>query len=137
MWSTCSIETGQACTHAPQVTQSHTDSSGTAPGPARSPRSPLKTWSRSPMISSLGESSLPVAKAGQASWQRPHSVHEKVSRICFQVRSAAVPAPKRSSSSGTSSSSKRSGSSRPRARVRQNHTFNAAVAMCRCLERGR
>ena len=35
-----------------------------------------KTWSRSPMISSFGESALPVANAGQASWQRPHSVQE-------------------------------------------------------------
>ena len=32
MWSTCSIETGQACTQAPQVTQSQTESSGTAVG---------------------------------------------------------------------------------------------------------
>ena len=32
MWSMCSIETGQACTQAPQVTQSQTDSSGTAVG---------------------------------------------------------------------------------------------------------
>ena len=32
MWSTCSIETGHAWTQAPHVTQSHTDSSGTAPG---------------------------------------------------------------------------------------------------------
>ena len=67
------------------------------------------------MISSLGESSFPVVHAGHTSWQRPHSVHENVSSICFQVRSGTVPAPKRISSSGTS---KRSGSSRPRARVR-------------------
>jgi hypothetical protein len=67
------------------------------------------------MIRSLGDSSLPVAHAGHTSWQRPHSVHEKVSSICFQVRSGTVPAPKRISSSGTSN---RSGSSLPRARVR-------------------
>ena len=35
MWSTCSIDTGHACTQAPQVTQSHTDSSGTASGHQR------------------------------------------------------------------------------------------------------
>ena len=29
MWSTCSIETGHACTHAPHVTQSQIISSGT------------------------------------------------------------------------------------------------------------
>ena len=40
MWSMCSIETGQACTQAPQVTQSHTDSSGTAPGTSGESRSP-------------------------------------------------------------------------------------------------
>jgi hypothetical protein len=28
------------------------------------------------MISSFGDSSLPVFQAGQTSWQRPHSVHE-------------------------------------------------------------
>ena len=89
------------------------------------------------MITSLGDRTLPVAKAGQASWQRPHSVHEKVSSISFQVRWAALPAPKRISSSGTSGSSKRSGSSRPPGPVRPYHTLNAAVAMCRCLERGR
>ena len=65
------------------------------------------------MITSLGERVLPVANAGHASWQRPHSVHENVSRTCFQVRSLAVPAPKRSSSSGMSGSSNLSGSSRP------------------------
>ena len=41
------------------------------------------------MITSFGDSVLPVANAGQASWQRPHSVHENVSSTCFQVRSAA------------------------------------------------
>ena len=94
-------------TQAPQVTQSQTDSSGTAPGTsgssAASPRrASASTRSRRPMITSLGDSDLPVAKAGQASWQRPHSVHENVSSTCFQVRSFAVPAPKRRSSSGTS-----------------------------------
>ena len=158
MWSTCSMDTGQAWTQAPQVTQSHTDSSGTAvgtrevrsigaAGPAVPPSLPARawtiappsanTWSRSPMISSLGESTLPVAKAGQTSWQRPHSVHEYVSSICFQVRSAAVPAPKRISSSGMSGSSNRSGSSLPPGPVRPYQTLNAAEAMCRCLERGR
>ena len=31
------------------------------------------------MIRSFGDSALPVAQAGQTSWQRPHSVHENVS----------------------------------------------------------
>ena len=69
------------------------------------------------MISSFGDSALPVLNAGQTSWQRPHSVHETVSSICFQVMSATVPAPKRIASSGWPSE-KSSGSIRPRARVR-------------------
>ena len=125
MWSTCSIDTGHSRTQAPQVTQSHTTLSVTAFGTSgdgskpSSPRISLgpssNTWSRSAMIKSFGDSSFPVVQAGHTSWQRPHSVQEKVSSVCFQVRSGTVPAPKRISSSGTS---KRSGSSRPRARVR-------------------
>ena len=88
-----------------------------ASSPASSFGPSASRWSRSPMISSFGDRSLPVAHAGQTSWQRPHSVHETVSTICFQVMSVSVPAPIRISSSGTSGSSNRSGSSRPRARV--------------------
>ena len=88
------------------------------------------------MIRSLGDSTFPVAQAGQASWQRPHSVHEKASTICFQVRSATVPVPNRRSASAMSSS-KRSGSNRPRAFVRPKKTLIAAVKMCRCFEYGR
>ena len=47
------------------------------------------------MIRSFGDSSFPVAYAGQTSWQRPHSVQDIVSRIPFHVRSETVPAPKR------------------------------------------
>ena len=86
------------------------------------------------MISSFGDSALPVFQAGQTSWQRPHSVQENESIISFHVRSATVPAPNRISSSGTS---KRSGSSRPPGPVRPKYTLIAAVAMCRCLECGR
>ena len=142
MWSTCSIETGHSCTHAPHVTQSQTTSSVTAFGtsgesspPARAALPSAKSWSRRPMIRSFGESAFPVAYAGQTSWQRPHSVHDIASSICFHVRSATVPAPKRIAAS--SSDSKSSGSSRPRARVRPNKTLIAAVAMCRCFECGR
>ena len=87
------------------------------------------------MIRSFGESSLPVAYAGQTSWQRPHSVHDIVSTICFQVMSATVAEPKRIAAS--SSTVKSSGSSRPRERVRPNQTLIAAVTMWRCLEWGR
>ena len=143
MWSTCSIATGHSCTHAPQVTQSQTISSVTAfgtsavaskLGSAMTLGPSANTWSRRSITSSFGESFFPVAYAGQTSWQRPHSVHDMVSRIPFHVRSFTVPAPKRSSSSGPS---KRSGSSRPRARVREKNTLGPAVAMCRCFEYGR
>ena len=133
MWSTCSIDTGHASTHAPQVTQSQIMSSGT-PFPTIGASLCAKIWSRTPMISSFGERIFPVAYAGHASWQRPHSVQENASTTSFRVRSAIVATPKRSSSSGTS---KRSGSRRPRAPVRASQTFTAAVAMCRCFEYGR
>ena len=119
MWSTCSIETGHSCTHAPHVTQSQTTSSVTAPGtsgdaspPASTAGPSAKSRSRRPMIRSFGESALPVAQAGQTSWQRPHSVQDSVSSICFHVMSASVPEPNRSAAS--SSTSKSSGSRRPR-----------------------
>ena len=94
-----------------------------------------KSWSRIPMIRSFGDRAFPVAYAGQTSWQRPHSVQDIASSICFQVRSATVPAPNRSAAS--SSTSKSSGSRRPPARVRPKKTLIAAVAMCRCFECGR
>jgi len=132
MWSTCSIETGHASTHAPHVTQSQIISSGT-PLPTIGDASCANSWSRTPMIRSFGERIFPVACAGHTSWQRPHSVHVYASTTCLRVRSAIVATPKRISSSGTSN---RSGSSRPRAPVRASHTLSAAVAMCRCLEWG-
>ena len=103
------MSTGHSRTHAPHVTQSHTTSSVTAFGTSGcSSTSPAGgtavTWSRSPMISSFGLSGFPVAQAGQTSWQRPHSVHENRSRVCFLVRSVATAAPNRRSSSGASRS---------------------------------
>ena len=41
----------------------------------------------------LGERGLPLAKAGQTSWQRPHSMQASASRRSFQVRSAAFSSP--------------------------------------------
>jgi hypothetical protein len=142
MWSTCSIDTGHSRTQAPQVTQSHTTSSVTAPGtsgvaspPARTAGPSSSSRSRRPMTRSFGDSAFPVAQAGHTSWQRPHSVQESVSSICFQVMSTSVPDPSRRASS--SSTSKSSGSRRPRRLVRPNHTLSPAVAMCRCFEYGR
>ncbi len=48
----------------------------------------------------LGERGLSEAKAGQASWQRPHSMQAKASRLSFQVKVRELsPAPKTSDSS--------------------------------------
>ena len=54
----------------------------------------------SPTLStiSLGSSGLPVAFAGHTLVQRPHIVHESVSRSCFHVNSSTVETPKLSSS---------------------------------------
>ncbi len=52
-----------------------------------------KRLSRSAMMSSFGDRGLPVFQAGHTDWQRPHSVHVKVSSSCFQDRSSMWPAP--------------------------------------------
>ena len=54
----------------------------------------------SPTFSTIsrGSSGLPVAFAGHTLVQRPHIVHESVSRSCFQVKSSTVDAPNVSSS---------------------------------------
>ena len=128
--STCSISTGQASTHAPQVTQSHTASYGIAVstiGVARlaagtvvssspyvsrtigefgmmsSRCSAPSDMSRMPMMKVLGLSGLPVFQAGQACWQRPHSVQVNPSSRSFQPRSWSVRSPKVAFSSSMSS----------------------------------
>src|SRR6476619_5530125 len=94
--STCSMSTGHSCMQAPQVTQSQTTSSVTAPGTsgACSSTSPAgstpATASRRSMINSFGLRGLPVFHAGQTSWQRPHSVQLNRSSSCFFERSFAV-----------------------------------------------
>ena len=50
---------------------------------------------RMPMMKSLGLSGLPVLQAGQASWQRPHSVQVKPSSRSFQPRSCEGLEPER------------------------------------------
>ena len=85
------------------------------------------------MISSFGESGLPVAHAGHTSWHRPHSVQLKRSSICFFDRSLGVATPNRMSSSG-SSRSIRLGSSRPVGPFLARKTFAGAVMMCRCFD---
>ena len=136
----CSMSTGHSRTHAPHVTQSHTTWSVTAFGTSgwssTSPAASATTRSRRSMISSFGESGLPVAHAGQTSWQRPHSVHVNRSSICFRDRSFCVATPKRMSSSAASRSI-RLGSRRPLGASFDSHTLIGAVPMCRCFEPGR
>src|SRR4051794_2809840 len=88
------------------------------------------------MTTSFGDRVLPVKKAGQASWHRPHSVQVMPSTICFQVMSWIVPIPNRIWSSGTAGSSKTSGSRRPLARVRAKKTLNHTTRMWRCFVYG-
>ena len=52
------------------------------------------TWSRRSMISSLGDSGLPVFQAGHCDWQRPHSVQVAKSSRPFQVKCSTLPTPK-------------------------------------------
>ena len=54
------------------------------------------------MMIVLGLSGLPVSHAGQASWQRPHSVHVKPSSRSFHDRSAMVLTPNVASSASRS-----------------------------------
>ena len=89
------------------------------------------------MISSLGESGLPVFQAGHWDWQRPHSVQVAMSRSCFQDRSSMRPAPKTTSSSSPTSSIVMSGveARAPRARGRREvATLMGARKMWRCFE---
>ena len=91
MWSMCSIDTWQA-SHAGAAGDAVPDLSGSGTPLPRIGclRSARRTWSRTPMIRSFGDSTFPVAHAGHASWQRPHSVHEKPSITSFFVRSKIV-----------------------------------------------
>ncbi len=96
-------------------------------------------WSRRSMITSLGDSGLPVFHAGHWDWQRPHSVQVVKSSMPFQVKSSILPRPKTSSSPGFSKSiglpPDSIGSSGPRASgSRLNVTLSGASPMCRCLE---
>ena len=61
-------------------------------------------WSRRSMITSLGDSGLPVFHAGHCDWQRPHSVHVAKSSMPFQVKSSILPRPNMASSAGSSKS---------------------------------
>ena len=91
--------------------------------------------SRRFMMSSFGERGFSVFQAGQADWQRPHSVQVAKSSICFQVKWPISPTPNTVSSSTFSMSMSGVLSSPPRARGRREKaTLMGAMKMCRCFE---
>ena len=142
------MSTGHSSTHAPQVTHDQSTSgsmvfgtrvsgspSGESPFLASSLDACENMLSRRPMITSFGESGLPVAQAGHTDWQRPHSVHVAKSSICFQVKCSIWPTPKTVSSVTFSMSMSGVLSRAPSARGRRDAaTFNGATKMWRCLE---
>ena len=84
------------------------------------------------MMKVLGLSGLPVFQAGQACWQRPHSVQVKPSRRSFQPRSWSDFRP-----NVASSRSRSIAGSSPRGASLRNQMFGKLVAMWRCFENGR
>ena len=84
------------------------------------------------MMKCFGLSGLPVFHAGQACWQRPHSVQVKPSSMSFQPRSCSVWSP-----NVASSSSRSIFGSSPRGASLRKQMFGKLVAMWRCLLNGR
>ena len=139
MWSTCSIDdralvhAGAACDAVPDhLVRDRVGDERRGSPPRRAARGPsAQTWSRTPMISSFGESALPVAYAGQTSWQRPHSVQ----RTCR--RSASRSGRRRCPAEAEVLLRARVEAQRlepPARAVRPKKTLIAAVTMCRCFE---
>ena len=158
--STCSISTGQASTHAPQVDAvpdgvvrdrvvddrlghrrrrrgacrraRRSRARSASSGSGRCPCSASTDMSRMPMMKVLGLSGFPVLQAGQACWHRPHSVQVKPSRRSFQPRSWSDLSP-----NVAFSSSRSIFGSSPRGASLRNQMFGKLVAMWRCLLNGR
>ncbi len=148
MRSRISMSTGQISSHALQLVHAKTSSgwmrSNSVPAPSivaveeTGGDRPAYEDATSPDLRtiSLGSSGLPVMFAGQTEVQRPQMVQASVSKICFQVRSAATLAPMVS----MSSTSIRFGISRiaPLGRSRaERKRFAGEVNMCRSLVTGR
>ena len=66
-------------------------------------------WSRSVIMSSLGERGFSVFHAGHWLWQRPHSVQVEKSSRPFHVKSSTLPTPRVESSSISSMTSMEKG----------------------------
>jgi len=137
------MSTGHSSTQAPQVVQAQSTSGsmtlGTravnSPSPASNGVAEANMLSRRAMISSLGDRGFSVFQAGQADWQRPHSVQVAKSNICFHEKWPTSPTPKTVSSSMFSMSMSGVLSRAPRARGRREKaTLMGAMKMWRCLE---
>ena len=91
------------------------------------------------MITSFGDSGLPVFHAGHCDWQRPHSVHVAMSSMPFHVKSSMRPRPNTSSSPGSSKSigfpcEVITGNGPSALGKRLAETLIGATKMCRCFE---
>ena len=91
-------------------------------------------WSRRSMITSLGDSGLPVFHAGHCDWHRPHSVQVAKSSMPFQVKSSTLPRPKTWSSSG--SPGRRSRPACPRRRIGSSGPSPSGTPLGRDVDRG-
>ena len=137
MWSTCSIDTGHACTQAPQVTQSQTDSSGTASGRERRLALPEDVCAQSHDDELRRERLAGRERRAGVLAAAALGAREGVEHLFPGQIGGRAGAEPEVLLALPFLGSKRSGSSRPRAAVRPNQTLIAAVAMCRCLECGR
>ena len=87
------------------------------------------------MISSFGDSGLPVFHAGHWLWQRPHSVQVAKSSMSLQLKCSTLPTPMIGSSSSMRDSRSGVVASGPSALgSRLVSTLIGARKMCRCLE---
>ena len=94
-------------------------------------------------ITCRGASGVPPAVAGQTAVQRPHSVHEKASRTCFQVRSASEATPTLPLGGVSSSAAgaglwwvSANGRSAPLGGSLAKKTFGIEVMMWKCFDSG-
>ncbi len=135
MMGTCSTATGQISTQAMQVRQDHSVSIATCPGalPCTSSSAAAGSTpdssvafanSRKLKITSRGDNGAPTARAGQASWQRPHFVQASRFSSCFQVKSVILATPGAFWLSGMRGS---------RCAARPSRTINEAAAVKMCL----
>ncbi len=86
--SMCSMEAGQMSWQARQVVQAQMTSRPMVS--IRLAAGSVKAISPIWLTSRIGDSGLPVVKAGQRSWQRLHRVQASASKMSFQRRSVTL-----------------------------------------------